>query len=241
MGLASLSQLKILLSVSLSDTSQDALLQQCLDAATSAAQNFTKRPGLVSPPVAYTSVILDGTGTETLRLPHYPVTALASLYEDLTAFGGTASGAFSAPALTEGFDYYLKRDDPSGTYLSLSAVVIRIRSPNLQSVLGVIPGGLPYGTLAGGPPGPYWPKARGSVKVNFTAGFVAGGVPLDLASAVAEIAAWVKRCGPFGGQGMLSAESLGAYSYSLAAAGVGSAPELGSVRQILSRYRERTL
>jgi hypothetical protein len=248
-ALASLSQLKILLSVALSDTSQDAILQQCLDAATQAAQSYTKRPGLVSPPVTYDGtgsnprpVYLSGTGTDTIRLPHYPVGGSSiTIFEDLMGFFGTAPNAFAAAALTEGVDYVLGRDDPTGTYLSLSGIVHRLRSPNLSSVLGVVPGGVPYGTLSGGPAGPTWSRSQGSVKVTFTAGFVAGGVPPDLANAVAEIAAWTKRNGQFGGQEMVASENLGSYGYSVAAAGVGSAPALGSVRQTLSRYRDRPL
>ncbi len=243
MSLASLSQLKVLLSVPLGDVTKDSILQGCLDGAEEVARDFTKRPGLKSPPVAYTNIILDGTGTFTLRLPHYPVGGTGiTLYEDLAAFGGTnPAGAFANAPLVEGYDYYLKRDDPTGTYLSLSGVVTRIRSPNLQSVLGISPMGLPYGTLAGGSPGPIWPAAVGSVKVACTAGFLAGQVPNDLSTAVCEIAAWIRRNAQYGGMLYLASESLGAYSYSVGLVPLQQAPELGSARQILSRYRDRPL
>jgi hypothetical protein len=238
--LGTLSGLKILLGKSLADVSIDPQLMACLDVAEQAMRTYCKRPGLVSPPVTYSPVYLTGSGIDTLLLPHYPITALASIYEDFAGYFGTGTNPFPANTLlTEGTDYVLERDDPSGQYLSLSGVVRRLKSLNIGALTGIIPS-LPYGTLTGGTRGPCWSKAPGCLKIAFTAGYIAGSVPADLQGAVNEIAAWVKRNAPYGGNPITS-ENLGSYGYTLAVAGITGAPPLGSARQALSAYRQRFL
>ncbi len=241
MSLGTLTGLKLLLSKSLTDTSIDPLLQGCLDAADRVARTYCKRPGLVSPPVTYTGLIMNGTGRDTILLPHRPVVSLASVYQDLTAYGGdNPVSAFAATTLlTAGVDYMLEHDDSTGTYSSASGIIRRLKSSNLLAMSGIVPS-IPYGTLTTGPAGPRWARVYGSIKVTFTAGYVAGGVPADLQMAVNEIAAWIKRAGPFGGLPMQS-ENLGEYGYTLGVHALQGAPELGSARQILSAHRERFL
>ncbi len=239
MALATLYNLKPLLNIAPDNTAQDTLLTQCLAVAEEAVRGYCHRPGLVSPPVAYTAY-LDGTGTDTARLPHYPVTLLTSISEDPGGYYGTSPNSFGTGSLlTEGTDFVLVRDDPSAVYLSLSGLLKRLRGGNLGTLYGGWPM-LTYGTLAGGPAGPRWFKTPGSIKAVFTAGYTATAVPADLTGAVAQIAAWIKRFGPFGGLTAQS-EHLGEYAYQLAQHALGTMPELGSSRQILAKYRERVL
>ncbi len=71
-------------------------------------------------------------------------------------------------------------------------------------------------------------------------GYVAGyaTIPPDLINAMGTLIAWFIRNQPNGSA--LSSESLGGYSYSVLSAGMGQAPELGTLRQILTTYREIT-
>ena len=102
-----------------------------------------------------------------------------------------------------------------------------------------------------------WPAGAGNIMVVYTGGWVgqdglgasgASGltptVPADLQLACAELVIWMFLYGlPFGGQAILTGESLSKYSYSLgqltgvAGNAVSSNGALGSIRSILSRYR----
>lgn len=251
MALGTLSGLKILLNVSLSDVSQDGLLQACLDASDLAIRNWTKRPGLVSPALTYDGVgtdpqpiYLDGTGQQQILVTHRPVVSTTgggvalAVYEDLGGYAGTAPGAFaSTTLLTEGTDYLLTRDSNDPNFLSMSGILIRLRSANFSYQGGMIPYA-PYGTLTAGPAGPRWARAWGSIKVVATCGYPAGTVPADLQMAAEQVAAWVKRNGPFGGQEMFASEQLGQYHYALASLGDKAIPAIGGVHQVLAGYRE---
>lgn len=237
--LATLTALKVGLKVSLSDTSSDQLLQLCLDAAERAVRTFCKRPGLQSPAAAWTEY-QDGSGTDRLVLRHYPVTALTSVNEDVAGYYGTPAGAFaSTTGLTEGTDFVLDRKASSSSWLSDSGILFRLKSSNPYTLAGIMPS-LPYGTLVSGPPGPRWLRSIGGIKIVYAAGYPAGAVPDDLANAVLQVAAYIKRVLPMGGL-HLSSESLGGYSYSLAMTALNGLPELGSARQILSQFRDQRI
>lgn len=79
---------------------------------------------------------------------------------------------------------------------------------------------------------PCWPTGQGNIKVLYSAGYAT--IPDDLAYAATTLVVNVSRNQPQGAE--LSSESLGSYSYSVLSR--GEDPEIGEVRQILTRYRE---
>jgi hypothetical protein len=87
---------------------------------------------------------------------------------------------------------------------------------------------------------PYWPRSYGNIKAVYAAGWTAAQVPQDLAHAVNQFAAWMYRNAEYGGLG-LQHEHLGGYDYQLAQQVLTGTPELGALRQLLSRYRSRAI
>jgi hypothetical protein len=82
---------------------------------------------------------------------------------------------------------------------------------------------------------PCWPRGYGNIKVAYTAGYFP--IPFDLVNACVQMVAWLSRSQPLGG--VLTSENLGGYSYSiLTNPDANSKPELGSIIQTLTRYRE---
>lgn len=79
---------------------------------------------------------------------------------------------------------------------------------------------------------PCWQAGQGNIKVLYSAGYEV--VPDDLSAACTSLVANLVRNQPKGAE--LSSEGLGAYSYSIL---TGSQdPEIGSVREVLTRYRD---
>lgn len=241
MALATVANLKLLLGIT--GSGQDSLLTLVLNAAESSVRTWLQRGkargAFVSwPESGSDTMYLDGSGTAELVLPFRPVTTLTSVYLDVGGQYGTATGAFAATTLlTEGTDFVLKRDD--GASVSASGILVRLGTSSVGTLGGL---GLhaefgaigPMPTLTAGR-SVAWPRVRGCIKATWTAGFTS--VPNDLSMAVLQVAAFIKRTGPFGGQNPVLSESLRDYSYSVGTTALGSSPDLGSVRQILSRYR----
>jgi hypothetical protein len=166
-----------------------------------------------------------------------------SLWYDPRGYYGKVSGSFAASTLlTVGRDYVL-RYAADGTCQSGLAL-------RLGGVLGASAGDLGgwtwpqswgRGSLAATAPA-VWPLGAGNVRAVYAAGYgvgpreSGGTLPEDLTMAANEVVAWMRRNLPLGG--LLSSEGLGAYHYSVVLPQLSSLPELGSVRQILSRYRE---
>jgi hypothetical protein len=88
---------------------------------------------------------------------------------------------------------------------------------------------------------PRWPARPGCIKVTYTAGYNASGspaVPADLTQAVLSLANFFYITRKSAGQ-LYQSETLSKYTYSLRPTPGGSEPpEIGSVRSLLSRYRE---
>jgi hypothetical protein len=85
---------------------------------------------------------------------------------------------------------------------------------------------------------PVWPRGEGNLKVQYSAGYAIGEVPLDLQYAANLLVAYMARNLPSGSP--LQSETLGAYSYTIAQGGQAwlDVPELGSLARTLAAYRE---
>ncbi len=89
-----------------------------------------------------------------------------------------------------------------------------------------------YGGKLAGNSGPIWPYGDGNILVYYSAGYYP--IPEDLSLACTQLVLWMARNVPNGS--VLGHESLGAYSYSILQ--TSQMPEIGSIRSILTRYRE---
>ena len=238
MALSTLSSLKTHLGVT--GTGQDTQLTAFLEGAIAAVKTYLRggynRTAFSSwPESGADTQYISGNGRTKLVLKFRPVTAVASVYLDPTGYFGKGTSPFaSSTLLTDGSDYVLDWDETGS--VSSTGILLRIR-----------------GTLAQGEQGPWWPfifqggtlvarqtaawpYGQGNIKITYTSGFSA--VPDDLELAVNNLAAWIRANAKRGGQ-PLSSESLSDYSYSLASSGMSNSyPELGTVRQLLSSYRD---
>ena len=151
------------------------------------------------------------------------------------------SGPFGpATLLVPGRDVLLLRDQPDGI-TSMSGIVRRI---GVAAGFGWWPGPGYGGGGAWGGGGnrggltavldPCWPQTWKGIKCVSAQGFST--VPPELSFAATMLGAWLYRNGPFGGNAALSSESYEGYSYAVGK--LSEAPELGSLKQLLSRYRE---
>ena len=81
---------------------------------------------------------------------------------------------------------------------------------------------------------PCWSRGYGNIKVQYSAGYHEDSIPADLQFAATTLSAFMLSTQPKGLP--LQSESLGAYSYSVLTG--SEVPEIGTVRGILTRYRE---
>lgn len=159
-------------------------------------------------------------GTKTLALRAYPVWSVTEVRYDPRAWFGGAVGAFDATTiLTEGVDYTLQYTDT----VSKTGLLIRITGvwpefPRRREIYKLTQDLVPQ-----------W----GDVKVTYVGGYDPVPSPIKLACAqlVTRARDLVKLGAPKTG------ERLGDWSYQLAHALRGN-PEIGSLRQLLARYRQ---
>lgn len=176
----------------------------------------------------------NGTGTGYFNLRRLYVSEVSELKLDVQGFGGQAPGAFAADTeLTQGVDWMLDLD--TGNY-SKGGLILRIGASNSNlwpwfgggsNYVGGRPGGLAYQY------GICWPKVPGCLKVTYTAGFAEDAVPYDIKLAFCTAVTIIKNSTQYGV--MTTGETLGDYSYS---GQLATAQEFGSVRQLLSPYRD---
>lgn len=215
MAIASVTEFKTHLG--LSGTASDSLYQTYLNQASAI---ITRKTGLVFDSAAATEYYL-GTGTNQLVLRRRPVTAIASIYVDDSAYFGFASGAFgSSTLLTAGEDYAL---DIQSSAFSRSGIVYRIGAywNGASNRIGT--------ELVGGE-GP----GLGNIKITYTAGYST--TPDDLKLAGILMARVIMLSSANGGQ-MVQSESLEYYSYTLKGSSE-AASDLHSVNSIVNAYRE---
>ena len=167
-----------------------------------------------------------------------------AVYLDPAGWAGRGPGAFSTQSLLrEGFDYLLDYG-PDNNLSSKSGCLIRLGGGISGTTLDAIwPWEWRKGTLTVRLP-PVWPAGIHNVKVSYLAGFgnqpaaLGGTLPEDLTMAANLLTARIRMMSRYGGA-MLTSESLGGYSYGLSI--LQREPELGDIRQLLSRYRELTI
>ncbi len=224
MALCTLAEVKLPLGIAVS--TYDSLLQMCLDTADQSIRDYCKKN---FEQTSYTHYY-DGHALQDLTLRQRPVISVTSVYLDQKGGYGQGPGAFGASTLlSPGSDYLLVIDDKTGNY-SQSGI---LRRTNLGSSSS-----LPLtwsGTLSGGSNTAFWPRGSGNIKVVYVAGYAT--VPAPVKHACAFLAGRLYLGA--GKQGQLaSSESLGSYSYSLMNDHGGKYPELATMRQLLSPYRE---
>lgn len=175
--------------------------------------------------------------------------------------GSDVSGPFAASTLRYlGRDYSLQRDQSDGTSMSGKLTYLSgwwgLSGAGIGGAWGW--NGLSgYGWMDGGgvplsaQPRPQYPSyPPGCVKVIYAAGYGIGAtmcgqmppnttIPADLTAATSLLAVWMWNNADTGGM-LISNESYQGYSSSIAPAidALKTAAELGSIRQILSRYRK---
>ncbi len=185
------------------------------------------------------SGIYSGNNQRDLVLRQYPVQSVISVNVDPNAFGGQNVANGNVPfgpgtLLTQGVQYMLQLDYAEGGQPASSCGMLRKIGGAGFDFFG---GYYPY-TWGGGKLAAYrmpvWVRGDGNIKVSYTAGFPT--IPPDLTNAMGTLVSWFIRNQPGGAP--LTSESLGGYSYSVMSSGMGQAPELGSLRGVLSQYRE---
>ena len=226
MALTSVARIKAFLGLADSDTSKDAQLDVLRSGAEALIKSYTNRDLESATYTEYYS----GNNTYTLVLRNKPVTAITSVHVDATGnFGqytGTPTPFASATQLTYGTDCVLDYDE--GSSQSTSGILYR-----LNTTWPVMPQVSIWGTLVR-----EISPLRGNVKVVYTAGYTA--IPDDLQYAVCYLVSYMRRTAALGGP--LQSERIGDYSYQLFDTlnrGFSvNQPELGTVRQILAKYRD---
>lgn len=220
--LTSLAQIKAFLNISGSDTTQDFQLNGLQAAAESIVQSRLKRN---LEPASYTEYYA-GNSQRTIALRNRPVLSINAIYEDFNAFNETHLNSFGpATLLVPGIHYALDVD--TGTTTSTSGLVIRIGGVWQEIGRVYFPGKLAAEI------GPTY----GNLKITYTAGYEV--IPQDIQYAVCLLVSIMKRTLPFGGN--VASEKIGDYEYKMFDPSSGKDPLIGSVDQILSRYREPAL
>lgn len=227
---------KDFLGIAATNVTQDARLQIYLDQSWAATINEIGRDIVQTTYPAAPDVgkgdsgYYSGTGTRFLRLRQRPAieTSFACYVDQTGRWGENPDGSFaSATLLTYGTDYGLVLDGclpGTSTKCSYAGILQRFGTAWPASRL-YEPGQVTTQRIAG----------AGNIKVAYTAGWPT--IPYDLRSAVCQIAAYVRRNADKGGA--MTSESLGGYSYSMAGAvAAGAVPEMGSIRQVLAKYKE---
>ena len=234
MAISSLDRVKTLLGISDSTTTYDDLITQLLAGVEAAVEGWCKREFTSATKTEFYT----GGGTPRLLLRRRPVSSVSAVYLDLQGNYGQTSGAFAAATLlTAGVDYALEYEATT----TAPAGVLR-RLSGYPSTWQTWPETIFYGggTLTEGRGGPVWPAVPGCLKITYLAGYSA--MPGDLMLAVDQLAAKLYHEGKFGGSvGPISAERLEDYSYERATLAIESSPAIGSVKQILARYRDIVL
>ena len=172
-----------------------------------------------------------GNGRRRLVLRQTPVTEVSAVYWDSAGrWGQNPDGSFAtATLLVAGTDYAIPWDGclpNSSTQCCYTGLLERIGGVWPVS-LAFVPGMLTGQVVPG----------QGNIKVTYTAGYPATSVPSPIRGAICQVAAWIRRNAKTGGN--ISSESLGAYSYSLFGPLAQQWPEIGSIRGMLSSFKDQ--
>jgi hypothetical protein len=224
MALTSTAEIKAFLNIT--DSSQDAWIEAL---RASAELNVKRYCDQWLEEETWTHFVT-GNGRREIVLKERPVLEVDSVHIDTSGNFGQTAGAFAASTeLVQGTDWALRYDGTvwgSSDPCSYSGLLVRLRSVWQEAPRFYQPRRL---TPEVGP-------AHGNIQVVYTAGYTT--IPEDLKYAVAMLVAWAQKTGTHGGHPLVS-ERIGDYSYELGALHRYSQyPELGSIRQILARYRD---
>lgn len=170
------------------------------------------------------SGLYSGESSRYLKVRQRPVRSVTSIYLDLTGrWDQNPDGSFaSTTLLVEGTDYAIRKDGYHGAAaVSMSGIIEKLNGvwPALQVYQrGVI--------------GPDLQTAQGNIKITYAGGWST--VPPDITAAAILWVSHLRRIAQAGG--FLTSESLGGYSYSMAAPPVLGIPP--DVAMILGKYKE---
>jgi hypothetical protein len=234
---------RLALSIPASNTLDDARIDFLIPLATSAIVEWLGR----DPRSQNYTEFYSGNGLRELALRQRPVTAVSRLNIDSAGFYSQGPNAFpSNNDLIEGTDFAIQFDSfVSGINASRRGILERLNGGvwDILSRDSFFAGGwyggfsYQYATNTG-------KLARevstrlygGNILVAYTAGYTT--IPNDIVLAATLYVTMLRRTIKFGGW-MPQSENLGEYGYSLASMSqLGMAPEVGTIRQLLSRYRE---
>lgn len=223
-------------------------------------QTASSSPANATPPIPR-GCYVTGISTNSVTVSVAPLATIAnaalvvglSVYYDTQGKYGQGPGGFQGVTqLYLGTDYVLRSDMPGGGYNSESAILEMITGGILTGGFGVAFGG--YGGGYGGygrgtlsaSPRPRWSSWVGNCCVYYASGYGTGPVngvgstlPADLTFAANMQISWMLRNIPSGGT--VTSETLQSYSYALHWPVPGEPPEPGSIRQIMSRYRDLSI
>lgn len=186
-------------------------------AVTKVIENYVGRE-LVS---AQRTEYYSGNGTKFVILRNYPVTSVTSVHLDQRGYFGADVNAFDSTAeLFEGTDWALVKDGSqakSGMIVRIPGVWLEYpsRRETFRLTRDLVPN-------------------HGNIKVVYTAGYTT--IPFDIKMAAAQIIIKSKQYLTVGGP--LKSERLGDHSYEVMRSFFMTAPDLGTVRQILSNYKD---
>jgi hypothetical protein len=171
-----------------------------------------------------------GNGRKKLVLRQRPITAVSAVYLDTTGrFDQNPDGAFaSSTLLVAGTDYLIPWDGclPGTSTKCCRAGIIERIGTVWPGTYAWTPGRLTAQTL----------PAQGNIKIAYTAGWPASSIPTPIRGAICQIAASIRRNAKIGGN--INSESQGAYSYSLFGPIANQWPEIGSIRGMLSTFKD---
>lgn len=172
-----------------------------------------------------------GNNRRRLIIRNKPITAVSAVYLDYSGrWGQNPDGSFAtATLLVAGTDYAIPYD---GCLPGTSTPCCYVGA--IDRIGTYWPGRVAYvpGMLTG-----QWANGQGNIKIAYTAGYPANAVPAPIRGGICSLAAWIRRNAKVGGN--ISSESLGAYSYSLFGPLANQYPELGSIRGMLSGYKDQ--
>lgn len=149
---------------------------------------------------------------------------------DQTGYYGHGSSAFPTTSiLTHGTEFVIKADE-TGTRAN-GALLRKLSSTGAVTVQEE---NRDYAGSLYAAPQPTWPIGSGNIKVVYYAGYAT--IPEDLESAVLM---WAAKMFDYAESGdAYNSESLGDYSYTAPIEMPGRPLDIGSIRQILQRYKE---
>jgi len=222
MALTTRSTIKGFLNIASGDTTFDSWIDAIQPAAEAVIKKYCDRD---FESATYTE-FYRGENKNWFCLKQTPVTSITSIHLDRTGYyGKNPDGSFqTADLLVEGVDYVL---DWKNASLSETGIVYRINEVwpyfNRETRSG-------SGTLSW-----IFTPSPGNIKVVYVAGYAT--IPQDIQMAVAMLVAEEQKSLPRGGT--VFSERIGDYSYEMAGERMmGKLQAIGSLRQILSRYRE---